>query len=286
MHGTRDEVIRNLATIRDAIGRACARSDRDPSTVTVVAAAKTQPPTPVRWVVEAGLTAIGAELRPELRDLRDAVPGRPLALHRRRSSAARRTTSRPWPTSSRPSRGTGRRDGSRDAPAEAGRVLDALIEVDFTGERAGVAPDDVADFADRVGALEGLRLRGLMTIAPDRSHRDDARPWFRRLRALRDGSSENHPDVVDFSHGDVVGLRGRGRGRRYDGPHRHGAVRGRGRTRRDAWEVPRRTEDGDRRVEEDDELPRAWSRRTRSFVDEHPRGRPGAGPAHAAPGRA
>ncbi len=54
-------------------------------------------------------------------------------------------------------------------------MLDALIEVDFTGERAGVAPEDVAGFSDRVGALEGLRLRGLMTIPPAGRHRPTTR---------------------------------------------------------------------------------------------------------------
>ena len=82
-----------------------------------------------------------------------------------------------------------------------GRTLDALIEVDFTGSRAGVSPDETAPFADLVAGVEGLRLRGLMSIAPIGESAEDARPWFRRLRELRDAIRENHPDVVDLSMG-------------------------------------------------------------------------------------
>jgi PLP dependent protein len=200
MHGTREEVMRNLATIRDAIGRACARSDRDPSTVTVVAAAKTQPATAVRWVVEAGLTAIGENYVRELRDLRDDVPG---ARWHYIGALQRSTAHHVAALADVVETLAGDRATDRLArrAVEAGRVLDALIEVDFTGERTGVAPDDVATFADRAGALEGLRLRGLMTIPPAGSTGDGARPWFRRLRALRDRVQENHPDVVDLSMG-------------------------------------------------------------------------------------
>ena len=200
MHGTRDEVIGNLATIRDGIGRACARSQRDPSTVTVVAAAKTQPATSIRWVVEAGLTAIGENYVRELRDVHDEVPGARWhyigALQR--SSAHHVAALADVVETLAGDRAT---DRLARRAAEAGRVLDALIEVDFTGERAGVDPGDVAAFADRVGVLDGLRLRGLMTIPPAGTRADDARPWFRRLRELRDRVRENHPDVVDLSMG-------------------------------------------------------------------------------------
>jgi hypothetical protein len=81
------------------------------------------------------------------------------------------------------------------------RTVDVLIEVDFTGERAGVGPDEVPAAADRVAGLEGVRLRGLMTIAPPTPDAEDARPWFRRLRELRDVVRERHPDVLDLSMG-------------------------------------------------------------------------------------
>jgi PLP dependent protein len=73
--------------------------------------------------------------------------------------------------------------------------------VDFIDSRAGVSPHDAAPFADLVAGIGGLRLRGLMSIAPIGETAEDARPWFRRLRELRDAIRENHPDVVDLSMG-------------------------------------------------------------------------------------
>jgi uncharacterized pyridoxal phosphate-containing UPF0001 family protein len=52
-----------------------------------------------------------------------------------------------------------------------------------------------------VAALDGARLRGLMTIAPPTPDAEGARPWFRRLRELRDVVRERHPDVLDLSMG-------------------------------------------------------------------------------------
>jgi uncharacterized pyridoxal phosphate-containing UPF0001 family protein len=85
--------------------------------------------------------------------------------------------------------------------AASGRTIDALIEVDLTGERTGVAPDEVAATADAISRLEGLRLVGLMTIPPFTEHPEDARPFFAQLRRLRDRTRERLPEVLELSMG-------------------------------------------------------------------------------------
>jgi uncharacterized pyridoxal phosphate-containing UPF0001 family protein len=55
--------------------------------------------------------------------------------------------------------------------------------------------------AELLASLEGVHLRGLMTIAPLTPDAEGARPWFRRLRELRDTLRERHPDVLDLSMG-------------------------------------------------------------------------------------
>ena len=85
--------------------------------------------------------------------------------------------------------------------SEAGRVVDVLIEVDLTGERSGVSPEALPAFADLVASLDGLRLRGLMTLPPIPERPEDARPWFARLRELRERVARTHPQVVDLSMG-------------------------------------------------------------------------------------
>jgi uncharacterized pyridoxal phosphate-containing UPF0001 family protein len=85
--------------------------------------------------------------------------------------------------------------------AAAGRTLDVLVEVDFTGSRAGVSPDETPVAADRIASLDGLRLIGLMTLPPMPQNADDSRPYFVRLRELRDRVRDRHPQVLELSMG-------------------------------------------------------------------------------------
>lgn len=193
-------MVQNLQAIRATVERACDRTSRDPGSVLVVAAAKTQPAEPIRWVVDAGVTAIGENYVRELRDVHDTVPGaRWHYIGALQTSSAHHVAALADVVETVSGERATRRLARR--AAALGRTLDALIEVDFTGSRAGVSPDETAPFADLVAGLEGLRLRGLMTIAPIGETAEDARPWFRRLRELRDAIRENHPDVVDLSMG-------------------------------------------------------------------------------------
>jgi uncharacterized pyridoxal phosphate-containing UPF0001 family protein len=52
-----------------------------------------------------------------------------------------------------------------------------------------------------VYGLEGVHLRGLMTIPPLTATPEEARPWFARLRDLRDDLRRTFPDVLDLSMG-------------------------------------------------------------------------------------
>jgi pyridoxal phosphate enzyme (YggS family) len=197
---SRDDVMRNLRTIRSSIDRACDRASRDPASVRLVAAAKQQPAEAIRWVVEAGVTSIGENYVRELRDVHDEVPGASWHYIGALQTNSAHHVAALADVVETVSGGRAVERLARRA-AEAGRPLEGLIEVDFTGERAGVAPEAVVALADRVAQLEGLHLRGLMTIAPLEGSSERARPWFRRLGALRDLIRENHPDVVDLSMG-------------------------------------------------------------------------------------
>ncbi|MEP7060435.1 MAG: YggS family pyridoxal phosphate-dependent enzyme [Actinomycetota bacterium] len=195
-----DDVLANLADIRASIAGAAAGVDRDPDEVTIVAAAKTIPAASVRWVVDAGVTAIGENYVTELREKAPALPGarwhfigtlqRGTAQHVADLASVVETVS----AESALRRLAGRAD--RD-----GRTVDVLIEVDFTEERSGVRPDDLPAAAALVRGLSGVRLTGLMTIPPVPEVPEDGRASFRRLRNLRDDLRRTHPDVLDLSMG-------------------------------------------------------------------------------------
>jgi pyridoxal phosphate enzyme (YggS family) len=196
----RDHVLANLTAIRSGIEAACDRSSRDPADVLLVAAAKRVPAEAVRWVAGAGVTAIGENYVNELREIHDEVPGvRWHYIGALQTNTAHHVAALADVVETLSGERATARLGRR--AADDGRRLDALIEVDLTGDRSGVGPDELGAFADRVASFEGLRLRGLMTLPPLTETAEEARPWFRQLRGLRDRVREKHPDVVDLSMG-------------------------------------------------------------------------------------
>jgi pyridoxal phosphate enzyme (YggS family) len=182
------------------VERACERGGRDPADVRIVAAGKTVEVEALRWAREAGVCDFGENYVQELRAKQDAMPDvtwhfigtlQTHTAHRVAELAGVVETLVPGKAMGRLARRAAERD----------RTLRALIEVDFTGVRTGVPPERVAGFADEVAVAEGLELVGLMTLPPIPETPEDARPYFRRLRALLAEVAERHPGVRELSMG-------------------------------------------------------------------------------------
>jgi pyridoxal phosphate enzyme (YggS family) len=190
-----EPVARRLRRIRDAIDAAAGGR-----AVRLVGAAKGVPADVVRAVVAAGLTEIGENYVRELRAKAPAVAG---ARWHYLGTLQTGTAHHVADLADIVQTLTGGRSAERLARRAhgAGRTLDALIEVDLTGERIGVPPDDLERVADEVADLPGLRLVGIMTLPPLPSDPEDSRPHFARLRELRDRLRGTHPDVVELSMG-------------------------------------------------------------------------------------
>jgi len=196
----RDALIANLETVRSEIAVACARSGRQPGEVTLVAATKSVASDAIVEAHRVGVTDFGENYVQELRAKRPAAPGaRWHFIGTLQSSSAHHVAALADVVQTLA--GGHATDRLAHRAAAAGRVLDAMIEVDFTGERTGADPDDVGTLADRLATVEGLRLIGLMTVPPIGIDAEAARPTFVRLRELRDRIRERHPRVVELSMG-------------------------------------------------------------------------------------
>ena len=81
------------------------------------------------------------------------------------------------------------------AAARSGRVLDVLVQVNIGRDpaKAGIMEEDAPEFLTRVGALPGIRVRGLMTVAPITRTAEEARPYFRAMKALFDRLKAESP---------------------------------------------------------------------------------------------
>ena len=71
---------------------------------------------------------------------------------------------------------------------EIGKRLPVFIEVNLGGEesKSGVPPEQTLPLCEQTGELSNIKLIGLMTVPPFFDDSEEVRPFFRRLRALRD----------------------------------------------------------------------------------------------------
>jgi hypothetical protein len=80
---------------------------------------------------------------------------------------------------------------------EAGSDLEILLEVNVSGEgsKYGLNPEELPGAVEAIAPLPGLRLEGLMTMAPIAADPESVRPVFARLRCLRDEMAQRYPGL-------------------------------------------------------------------------------------------
>jgi pyridoxal phosphate enzyme (YggS family) len=188
---TRSDVGARLSTIRQRIAAACARAGRDVSEVTLVGVTKTVEAARVRAATDAGLSVLGENRVQEaegkmaaLADLRGRVEWH-LIGHLQSNKARRAVALFDAVQTVDSVELTTRLDR---IAAEAGKRLPVFIEVNVGGEasKAGARPDQVLPLVERISGLPSLDLRGLMSVPPLLENVEAVRPFFRRLRELRD----------------------------------------------------------------------------------------------------
>ena len=194
-----------LQDVQARIEAACARVDRAPGSVTLVAVSKTQPFVAVEAGYAAGQRDFGENRLEELWSKVEAARNRGLdevRWHLIGPIQSRKTGQAvgPFTLIHALDRVKIARRLSRDAMAD-GKTLDVLLEVNISGEASkhGFSPDELRAAAATLGALPGLRVTGLMTMAPLVDDAELARPVFRGLRELRDELAQRHPKM-DWRH--------------------------------------------------------------------------------------
>ena len=182
----------NLEAVRGRIAAAAKRAGRRPGDVLLVAVSKTQPLAAIEAAYEAGQRDFGENRLEELWPKVAAAEQRGLneiRWHLIGTIQSRKTSQAigPFVLIHSVDRMKIAARLSRDAMA-AGKVMDVLLEVNVSGEASkhGFAPDELLGQAAELAALPGIRVHGLMTMAPLVEQAEAARPVFRDLRLLRE----------------------------------------------------------------------------------------------------
>jgi hypothetical protein len=185
-----DSTIReNLEAVRGRLHRAALRARRDPAAIRLIAISKTFGLEHVRAAAAAGQVDFGENRVQEALQKIEASADVRIRWHlvgHLQSNKARRAAGAFAAIHSVDSLDLLRRLDA--AAAEAGSHPEILVQVDLAGEttKFGAAPDEARDIVRAAAGCAGVRLAGLMVLPPLGEHAEDARPFFARLRALRD----------------------------------------------------------------------------------------------------
>ena len=185
-----DEISERLAGVLCRIEAAAMRSDRAPEEITLVAVTKKHTAHVIRCAIEAGAHDLG-ENRVQEADAKITELGRREArwhlIGHLQANKARRAVALFDVIHSVDSISLARRLDR--LCAEAGRdELPVLLQVDLAGEatKSGIAEAELSPLIEAVRGCERLRLLGLMALPPFHDEAEMVRPYFRRLRELRD----------------------------------------------------------------------------------------------------
>lgn len=187
-----DSIAANAERLHERVARAAKRAGRSADEITIVAVSKTFPAEAVRAAYEAGFRHFGEnrvqEFESKRAELLDLDATWRLIGHLQ-SNKARRAAEIFDRIDSVDSASLAARLGSAAGGREA--CLPILIEVRLGGEKSksGVDETDLAALAKEVDSLTHLQLLGLMTIPPYEDELEKVRPYFRKLRELRNGLS-------------------------------------------------------------------------------------------------
>lgn len=182
----REEIEPRLKTVKERIAAAARRAGRDPASILLVLASKAQPAEAIRVAARAGVCDFGENYvqeaiakRAELADLSDLRWHLIGHLQTNKAKLAARAFALIHSLDSL-------KLADALARAQPTPPVRVLIEVNLAAEasKTGVAPDRVAALLDAVrGKIE---INGLMTIPPPARAAEAARPYFARLREMRD----------------------------------------------------------------------------------------------------
>ncbi len=209
MTDRKEELAANLARVEERIAAACDAAGRGRDEVTLIVVTKTWPASDVRILSGLGVRHVAENRDQDAAPKAAACADLPLVWHFVGQLQTNKVRSVVGYADVVQSVDRARLVSALSKEAvRAGREVGCLVQVAFDagadgrGERGGVAPSGVAELADLVAGAEGLRLDGLMTVAPltgEYAGRQQAA--FERLMDLSTDLRRTHPAANMVSAG-------------------------------------------------------------------------------------
>lgn len=203
-------IAENIARVREQIAAAARRAGRDPQDILLMAVSKTVSPEAIREAYAAGVRLFGENRVQEFQakssalanlsstGLKDHAARWHMIGHLQSNKAAKAVEL----FSAVDSVDSLRLAERLNAAAQSMRKkIPILIEINIGEEAAknGLSPDDgeLEELLQAATGLENLSIGGLMTVPPFTENPEQARPFFRRLREVRDSiNARNLPGIA------------------------------------------------------------------------------------------
>ncbi|NJD69876.1 MAG: YggS family pyridoxal phosphate-dependent enzyme [candidate division NC10 bacterium] len=182
---------------RGRMAEAAVRVGRDPDEFELIAVTKTVQVPRIREAIEAGAAVLGENRIQEAADKIALLSAFPIRWHlighlqTNKSRAAAELFEVIHSLDSIKLAAALDRHG-----AALQKRIRVLVEVNLEGEpsKSGILEHDLVPLLDACRQFSNLVIAGLMAIPPFRKHPEDVRPFFRRLRLLRDEAAKLYPN--------------------------------------------------------------------------------------------
>ncbi|MFW6238055.1 MAG: YggS family pyridoxal phosphate-dependent enzyme [Halanaerobiales bacterium] len=200
------ELEKRFKKVQNKINRAAERAGRDPAEIELVAVSKQQPVEKIRFFLEKGLKIFGESRAQELRDKYEELCEAEISWHfighlQRNKVKYLMRMKKCSLIHSLDSPRLAREINKRARKNK--RVIPVLVQVNMARDenKFGIMPEDVLDFLQEIRDLENIVVKGLMTLVPYFDEPEKARPYFRRLAALREEGEELGYNLNELSMG-------------------------------------------------------------------------------------
>jgi hypothetical protein len=192
----------NIKDIRSRIQKAAQKSGRDAEEIKLVAVSKTIEPERINQAIRSGIDIIGEnrvqEAEAKFKGITEKVE-KHLVGHLQTNKAKKAVELFDFVQSVDSQRIA--EEISRRA-SQQGRVMDVLVEVNTSEEETkfGAEPDQVLTLIETISKLEGIKIKGLMTIGLFTSNPEDTRPCFKKLKTLFEKIKSMNIPKVDMRY--------------------------------------------------------------------------------------
>jgi len=193
-------VYENLAHVEQTIRDACAGSGRKREDVRLIAVSKTKPVELLREAYDAGIRDFGEN---KVQELMEKIPALPSDIRWHMIGHLQRNKVKYIIDKVHLIHSVDSLRLAEEISREAvkrGLTVDILIEVNIAEEESkfGAGAQEACELVRQIAALPGIRIRGLMTIAPFTQNAEENRVFFKKLRQLAVDIAEKNIDNVSM----------------------------------------------------------------------------------------